>query len=63
MITVKEFSLPPVNVREVLRYSGCDKATPEVERLVNECVDETREIFCGKVVKYYILRMEHHWVM
>ena len=50
MITVKELSLPPVNVREVLRYSGCDKATPEVERLVNECVDETREIFCGKVV-------------
>lgn len=50
MITVKELSLPPVNVREVLRYSGCDKATPEVERLVNECVDETRGIFCGKVV-------------
>ena len=50
MITAKEFSLPPVNVREVLRYSGCDKATPEVEKLLKECVDETREIFCGKVV-------------
>ena len=50
MITVKEFSMPPVNVREVLRYSGCDKATPEVEKLLKECVDETREIFCGKVV-------------
>ena len=50
MITVKELSLPPVNVREVLRYSGCDKATPEVEKLLKECVDETRGIFCGKVV-------------
>ena len=50
MITVKEFSMPSVNVREVLRYSGCDKATPEVEKLLKECVDETQGIFCGKVV-------------
>ena len=50
MITAKELSLPPVNVHEVLRYSGCDKATPEVEKLLKECVDETRGIFCGKVV-------------
>ncbi len=45
----KEYTLPPPNVCEVLRYSGCDKVTPDMEMLANECTAEAEGIFCGKV--------------
>lgn len=48
-VITREYKLPPVCVREVLRYSGCADVTPDMEALVNECVTEAEEIFSPKV--------------
>ncbi len=37
-------SLPPVNVREVLRYAGVRGDVPELDRLLSECIRESAEI-------------------
>lgn len=48
-VKTKEYVLPPVCIREVLRYSGCAEVTPDMEALANECAAEAREIFSPKV--------------
>ena len=48
-VKTKEYVLPPVCIREVLRYSGCAEVTPDMEALANECAVEAREIFSPKI--------------
>ncbi len=48
-VITREYSLPPVRVQEVLRYSGCADVTPDMEKLVSECIAEADGIFCGRV--------------
>ena len=48
-VKTKEYVLPPVCIREVLRYSGCAEVTPDMEALANECAAEAREIFSPKI--------------
>ena len=38
IILTKTFSVPPVNRSEILRYAGVKKTTPEIEKLIDECL-------------------------
>ncbi len=49
VVKTKEYSLPPVRVQEVLRYSGCADVTSDMEKLASECIAEASGIFCGRV--------------
>ena len=40
MVTVKEFSAPQVNKREIHRYSGERVASEEISSLIDECLSE-----------------------
>lgn len=37
-VFMKEFSAPPVNKREILRYMGCNQNTEEIDNLVERAV-------------------------
>lgn len=49
LIETREYSLPPVSLPEVLRYSGCPDAAPDIEALAKECLAESEKLFCPKV--------------
>ena len=38
LVCVKSFSAPPVDKREVLRYAGVRESTPEMEKMLDECI-------------------------
>ena len=42
MITVKKYTEPPVNMREILRYMGCAKPNSDALNLVNVCLEKCR---------------------
>lgn len=48
-VLYKEFALPEVDRREVLRYMGCKESTPETEELIDRAIDVAKGAFCGKV--------------
>lgn len=41
--------LPPICEREVLRYMGAKEATDEVRALLQDCIDESRDVFSYRV--------------
>ena len=51
MITVfqQSFSLALPDKREILRYAGVRGLSEEIERLLEECINETLPLFSGKV--------------
>lgn len=49
MICVQTFDLPPVNRREILRYSGAHSETPELTLLLEEALAEMTPLRTGKV--------------
>lgn len=44
MIYIKEFSAPPVDRREVLRYAGVQSATAEVDALLDRVIEESKAL-------------------
>lgn len=48
-VLYKEFALPEVDRREVLRYMGCKESTAETEELIGRAIEIARGAFCGKV--------------
>ena len=48
-VLYKEFALPEVDRREVLRYMGCKESTNETEDLIDRAIEVSRGAFCGKV--------------
>ncbi len=48
MITViqKNYTAPPINQKEILRYLNCAVLKEETQKLVNECLSQ----FCGEAV-------------
>lgn len=50
MISVKRYTLPTVNTREVLRYMGCAKADTQTVSLLNDVLAECQGVFDGAAV-------------
>lgn len=50
MISVKRYTLPTVNTREVLRYMGCAKADTPTVSLLNDVLAECQDVFEGAAV-------------
>ena len=48
-ISVISPTLPPIRMREVLRYMAAEKATDEMQALLAECMDEARDAFACRV--------------
>lgn len=48
-VKVRSFEVPEYNVKEILRYAQAGEATPELEALVRECIDEASGLFTYKV--------------
>lgn len=49
-VFVREYTLPPVDEREVLRYAGHrGEADETLSRLLKECIAESESAFCGRV--------------
>lgn len=48
-VLTKFYDEPPVNRREIMRYSGCRSYDGQVESLVEECLSECRGVFSFKV--------------
>ena len=48
-VFVREYSLPPFDKREILRYAGARSDAPEVVELMESCLDEARGVFSGRV--------------
>lgn len=48
-VLVKIYQAPPVDKREALRYAGCKGSVPEVEELLDECIEEGLNAFTYKV--------------
>lgn len=49
MIHAQAFDLPPVNRREILRYSGAREETPELALLMEDALAEAIPVLTGKV--------------
>lgn len=49
MVKVRSFDAPEYNLKEILRYAQTRAATPELEALVRECIDEASGLFTYKV--------------
>ncbi len=49
VVLVKNYSKPPVNRREILRYAGCSEINDEISALLNECITEAAEALSYKV--------------
>lgn len=47
---LKIFDAPTLDGKEILRYAGAGKRTPEVEALLAECLEEIQNGLCYKVV-------------
>ncbi len=39
----------PFNKKEILRYADCKELTPETEKMLNECIEETRNKLSYKI--------------
>lgn len=39
-VFIKNYSAPPICKSEILRYAGCRSLNPEVEKLLDECINE-----------------------
>lgn len=48
-IFVREYALPPIDTREILRYAGARSDAPEVVELTESCLGEARDVFSGRV--------------
>lgn len=59
VISVKNYTEPPVSEREILRYSGCKTADRETEALIKSCVEEMRPRLSYKVC-YRVLSVSIH---
>ena len=42
VLTKTYFDLP-FNKKEILRYADCKEITPEIEKLLNECIEEATQ--------------------
>lgn len=58
MITVRSFEPPKTDKSEILRYAGCPCDTPEIDKLINECIGETSDMLSYRVCyqEYDIVR-------
>ncbi len=48
-VLTKTYNNLPFNKKEILRYSDCKDLTPEIEKLLNECIEETRNKLSYKI--------------
>lgn len=48
-VFVREYSAPPYDEREVLRYAGVRGEAPEAVELMRNCLNEAREVFSYRV--------------
>ena len=48
VLTKTYFDLP-FNKKEILRYADCKEITPEIEKLLNECIEEATQSLSYKV--------------
>lgn len=42
-VIIKEFSEPPYNYKEILRYLNCEKADDNIRQNINECISELND--------------------
>ena len=49
MVLTKEIPLPPVCLREVLRYAGCRRETEELTALLQSCIREAEPVLVRRV--------------
>ncbi len=49
-VHIKNYSAPPINKRDILRYAGVKGDAPELDRLLCECVDEIKIKLVYRVV-------------
>ncbi len=49
VISQRSYSLPPISLSEVLRYSGCARGSDDTEALALRCISECEGVFCGSV--------------
>ncbi len=40
MVTTRSYTEPPICKKEILRYAGCKESAPEIEALLEECLQE-----------------------
>ena len=48
-ILTKTYNTLPFNKKEILRYADCKDATSELEKILNECIDEVKNVVSYKV--------------
>ena len=48
-VLIKTYFDLPFNKKEILRYSNCKDLTPELEKLLNECIEEVKNNISYKV--------------
>ena len=48
-IVTQTYEVPPVDRREILRYAGVSGQIPEVEQLMQSCLDEVQGKLCYRV--------------
>lgn len=49
VVLYKEYALPEIDRKEVLRYMGCKHSTAETEELIDRAICIAQSAFCGKV--------------
>ncbi len=57
VVYIKEFSELPINKKEILRYAGAAENSPELDKKIDECIEEIslklKVCFCEFPVKFY----------
>ncbi|MBR3810421.1 MAG: Vitamin B12 dependent methionine synthase activation subunit [Clostridia bacterium] len=48
-VLTKTYNNLPFNKKEILRYGDCKDVTPEIEKLLNECIEEVKSKLSYKV--------------
>ena len=48
-VFIKTYNHLPFNKKEILRYSNSKELTPELEKLLNECIEEAKNVISYKV--------------
>ena len=48
-VLTKTYNNLPFNKKEILRYADCKEITPEIEKLLNECIEEATQSLSYKV--------------
>lgn len=49
IVYIKEYSAPPIDREQILRYAGVRGDVGELDALISECLDEAREVLSYKV--------------